>query len=157
MNVYFTGSLFLGREVIAKKRGYESISDMYNDILNIWNSKISDKDHVYHLGNFAWDPNIAKIAMNDLNGTLIFIPGKYDKAIHDTYPDRVCSPIHVVNDVKFVLSHYPLADWDNKGEYKNLYSYKEHESDPDIDDRINCSWDIWRTPVDIELLNDFLK
>ena len=77
MKVFVTSNLQLGRPAAIKtyKRDFKSVDEMNDALINKWNSIITNKDVVYHLGNFAWDPKTAQDALLRLNGTIYFSLG----------------------------------------------------------------------------------
>jgi calcineurin-like phosphoesterase family protein len=87
------------------------VGEMDEILINNWNSKVSNEDLVYHLGDFCMgDPNKY---LDRLNGTISFIRGSHDKKI------KYCKKIKEINDMKtinidgnvIILCHYCLKTW----------------------------------------------
>lgn len=112
--IYFTADTHFGhdRTRILHKRPFDSIEEMNRVLIENWNVTISEKDTVYHLGDFGIpDPQI----IQHLNGEMYFLPSMdYDNA--ETVQAlsqraKIIQPNTVVvfEDHKFQLIHEPLS------------------------------------------------
>lgn len=74
-NIYFTSDTHFGSErtLTLSKRPFSSISEMDEQMIKNWNSKVDTEDIVYHLGDFG-NYEVAK----RLNGKIILILGNYE-------------------------------------------------------------------------------
>ena len=85
MKRFVTSNMQLGRSDAIKiyKRPFENVNEMTNALIREWNNIVSPGDLVYHLGNFAWDPETTEVFIKNLNGDIVVISGEYDKATAD--------------------------------------------------------------------------
>ena len=121
---YITSNMQLGRpSAIGKwKRPFKNVDEMTETLIKNWNDTVTNRDVVYHLGNFAWDPKTAYDSVMALNGREIyFIQAETDAPLlelwqKDTLPEKV----KIIDDVCFdaeknrVYSYWPLKEWKNK-------------------------------------------
>jgi calcineurin-like phosphoesterase family protein len=109
--VFFIADTHFGHKNIIQyeplHRPFATIEEHDTELIQRWNSVVSPKDIVYHLGDFAFGKkNIAVAAL--LNGRKRLIMGN-----HDCYPaeeylkyfERVFGSIFYKN---YILSHIPL-------------------------------------------------
>jgi calcineurin-like phosphoesterase family protein len=121
--LFFTADLHFGHPAILRHcdRPFSSIEEMDTALINNWNAVVTNKDIVYHIGDFAWKN--ADEYLKQLNGNVVFILGNHDKAIQAGQQSRkqiVKSHIHsitVKNDEDgskqhIVLCHYAMRSWD---------------------------------------------
>jgi calcineurin-like phosphoesterase family protein len=163
--VFITSDTFFGRPNIAIKRGYSSIEQMNEDMIERWNKKVGKDDVVIHLGNFAWSPIDVDI-IDKLNGEIVFIPGDRDEALLMVAEENDAINIasqHIMTHGGIVLSHWPLEVW--PGMDKDVYHFHGHTK-PNIKtdikkmNRVNACCDNWSlAPIEIsdtiELLKEF--
>lgn len=104
------------------KRPFENI-DLHNEtILNNWNSRVSDTDSVYFLGDFGFATQEKLLAIRKmLKGRIHYIRGNHDKSIRselaesfewvrDYYELKVPDgEMGVVQ--RIILFHYPIHSW----------------------------------------------
>lgn len=166
MKIFATGNQQFGRKGAINKfnRPFEDVVSMNDAMIHAWNSVVSIDDHVYVLGNFAWDPITADETVLQLNGTIHLIKGEYDHATVDIselheYKLNICDfDIHTDNDNKLCLSHWPLCEWYNKRKGYHLVTafpgakYKSNHKNNIIN--VNC--DYWSfKPVELKKVKDF--
>ncbi len=119
--IWFTSDTHFGHENVLNfcDRPWESIAAMNNELINTINYWVKPDDTLYHLGDYSFRMTVQDAA--DLRKQIKckdvhLIPGNHDK--NWERPDiswvfRVEKPICVLKAEKrkFVLSHYPMADW----------------------------------------------
>lgn len=130
-NVYFTADLHLGHRRILElypNRPFAATHDIdHHDefIIQRWN-EIADKDDaIYILGDFSLRPvGETRRMLEQLNGRKYLCPGNHDSALKSLghYFERVQQIMEVrfkatrfpflKEDVKMVLCHYPLLEWE---------------------------------------------
>ncbi len=73
--------LFHNREFIYKPRGFNSVEEMNEKYINEWNTRVTDNDDIYILGDWALGSDLEKIV-----GTIMSLPGQKHLVIgnHDT-------------------------------------------------------------------------
>lgn len=134
--IYYIGDMHFGHEKVIEydKRAFSSVDEMDNVLIMNWNRKVSDEDHVYIIGDFAYRSEYdASHYLKQLNGHKHLISGNHDlKTIEDQeameYFESVCK-LGYVNDAgrDVVMCHYPLAEWNgcrrNKNPSYHVYSH----------------------------------
>ena len=98
------------------------INKMDSDIVERFNSKVTDEDEVYLLGDicFSSDMDVFEKLVNSLNGKhLYLIKGNHDN--HKITSSKVWNGVYERYELKYnkelyILDHYPLATW-NKAQY----------------------------------------
>ena len=168
MKVFVTSNLKLGRPAAIKtyKRDFKSVDEMNDALINKWNSIITNKDVVYHLGNFAWDPKTAQDALLRLNGTIYFSLGEHDKAIETLSEKNLFRPgvsiskcLEELPELNSVISYWPLGTWPKKTKNYSIIGYpgKKFKSNPKSK-IINVSTDLWNNePQDLERIIEIFR
>jgi calcineurin-like phosphoesterase family protein len=100
-------------------RPFSSVEEMNETIISNWNNVVSTKDHVYHLGDFAFGSNdsVRKIRYR-LKGKIHLILGNHD---YKNKVNRLSSCFTEVKDLltlkhnkqKIILCHYCMNVWDS--------------------------------------------
>lgn len=122
-------------------RPYKTIDEMHQDILEKWNSKITNGDTVYILGDVSMrgknDNLIALVAQ--LKGRKILIKGNHDD-ISDYRYKQLFSEIYDYKEVsdsfegknyKLVLCHYPILMWNGQHRGSILLYGHTHQTEED--------------------------
>jgi calcineurin-like phosphoesterase family protein len=168
MKIFATGNQQFGRKGAIKKfkRPFSDVQEMNHHMIDAWNSVVTEDDHVYVLGNFAWDPITADEIVGQLNGTIHLIKGEFDKATEDIaelheYKLNICdSDIQIDDKHELVLSHWPLCDWYNKKKgYHSVISFpgKKYKSNHK-ESLINVNCDGWSfKPIELQKLKDLFE
>lgn len=142
MKTFAVSDTHFGHANIIKycNRPFQTVNDMNTSLIKRWNSRVQSDDTVYLLGDFAMGPGVdddyVVSIMKQLNGNKFAVLGNHDKRHKrykglqwiieqragfenlrfDSYREQI---IEVdLEGKRFVMSHYPLADW----------HYKEHGS-----------------------------
>ena len=132
---YYIADLHFGHENVLRHDGrpFENAGQMNAVLIRRWNDRVSDSDHVYILGDFAWKNSLGLDVLRQLAGHKFFILGNHDKL---TAEMKACfewiKDYAVIDDGgrKVVLCHYPIAHWD--GQYKgavHLYGHIHNTKD----------------------------
>jgi calcineurin-like phosphoesterase family protein len=145
--IYFSADQHFSHQNILKlcNRPFSSIEEMNETIINNWNVTVSKNDTIYILGDFAW--RNPKPFIERLNGNKIFILGGHDKKLKGEKLLEV-----KINDIAFVLCHFPLYSW-NKEYYGSIHIHGHIHNNPIAykHNRINVGVDVWNFyPVSIE-------
>lgn len=165
--VYFTSDLHFNhdREFIWKARGFSSVQEMNNAIVERWNSVVKKSDVVWVLGDLMlMDDTGGMRLLNQLNGEIHVVRGNHDTdnriKLYNSCPNivEVVGAAYFKWDKKhFYLSHYPtitqtMPDFIGQS-LLNLYGHT-HQKTPfwhDIPYMYNVGMDAHDcTPVSIE-------
>ena len=165
---YITSDTWFGRPQIlqiAKRNTFKSITDMNQQLIKNWNKTIQKNDTVFHLGNFAWDPQTAREILPKLNGQIYFVIGNSDEALLDI--EAEFDHISILEDqiielpqFDSVISHYPLAVWNGKDSgtiHFHGHTVFSHKTNLEEMNRVNVCTDFWGyTPVKFSTIKDFI-
>lgn len=145
-NIFFTSDLHFGHRNILNfcKRPFENVKDMDNQLIENWNSVVSENDIVFSLGDFCWFPRPKEYynRISKLNGIVYFISGNHDdtqclKETTEKY--QLDDKVHVCSDIvtlyleaqhlnlpckifEIIMCHYPLWTWSHV-ENKTIHLY----------------------------------
>ena len=124
--IHFVSDTHFGHRNIIKycNRPFQSTEEMEEAIVANWNSVVSPKDTVYHLGDFLFAPKDliveeANRLLGRLNGEIHILWGNHDKVLRKNQKDlnfKSYSDLKTISceGQKIVLCHYRLAEWDCK-------------------------------------------
>jgi len=155
--IYITSDLHFchNRDFIYEARGFESVEEMNEAIVQRWNQTVSQSDDVYILGDLMLNDDSEGMRLIDkLNGqTFHIIRGNHDSSSRSNRYRFINRVLHVVNseylDYKgyhFYLSHYPTltSNFDHdkplKSRLINLCGHS-HVTNPFED------WDRYNAPI----------
>ena len=136
MTYFISDTHFFHDNVIQfDKRPYKTMDEMLEDMLRKWNNKVTDRDHVYILGDYLWKVGDEQIAWaKQLNGIKHLIRGNHDcKNIstkiknlfvsikdYDEIKIPYNSPDGLIANQYVILSHYFLPFY-NKHRYGGIH------------------------------------
>lgn len=117
-DVLFTSDTHFGHAGIIGmcQRPFRNVRDMDEALIANWNAVVSDRDVVWHLGDFAHrgDPVRLRAIFERLKGQKFLITGNHDDAATRALPWQA-PPVPmaeiVVDHVRLVLCHYAMRDW----------------------------------------------
>lgn len=124
MTTWFTADQHFGHTKIIEyvNRPFNSVDEMNDVMVERWNQRVRKEDVVYHLGDFTLSNYKGfEYYLNQLNGTVFFIPGGHDHRWLESYVKNGSdSKFHVlqslvtvkVRNIELVLCHYPLMTWE---------------------------------------------
>lgn len=142
MSVWATSDLHLNhdKEFIYKPRGFSTIDEMNEAIIERYNNLVLDDDTVYILGDVMLGSNLESgiELIKKLNGNKIIIAGNHDsprrKAAYKDLGIFVYDALYVkYNGYTFYLSHYPsitsnLEKESLKQAVLNLYGHTHQQT-----------------------------
>ncbi len=124
---YYISDLHLFHKNVTKAgknfddRPFEGLEEMHRFIRKKWNAKISKEDTVYILGDMAMRGTQEELAdyVSTLKGHKILVRGNHDKIKDLRYKqlyEEICDYKEIGdtfhgNNVRLVLSHYPILMW----------------------------------------------
>ena len=141
MKTFFTSDLHLNHSNIIKyaDRPFDDVNEMNKVIIERWNSKISNSDLVYHLGDFGFFKKHEdfEILTKRLKGKIINIKGNHDnyKIITPIYLKFETMPTYAeirIGLIDVTLCHYAMRNW-NKKHYGMAYALVGHSHARDIE------------------------
>ena len=164
MKIFATGNQQFGRKGAIKKfkRPFSSVMEMNNKMIDAWNSVVTIQDHVYVLGNLAWDPITADEIIVKLNGTIHLIRGEFDEAteniaeLHESKLN-ICNDIQIDKKHSVVLSYWPLHEWYNKSKgFQSVISFTGNKYKSNHKKNlINVNCDSWSfKPIELQKIKD---
>ena len=127
MNIFFTSDLHLchNQGFVYESRGFKSVEEMNEAIVERWNSVVAPEDIVFVLGDLMLNDNEKALTyIKRLNGDLAVVWGNHDSEARQKLLYEKCPAIsfmgyaHQFKQGKliFYLSHYPsvTANYDDK-------------------------------------------
>lgn len=119
--IWFTSDLHLGHENVLEfmNRPWERIEDMNRALIANINAKVRRDDELYILGDFSF--KIPAVEAAELRKKIFcknvhIVPGNHDKDwmhkdVQGTFIVEPPITVLKVDGQKYVLSHYPMMDW----------------------------------------------
>ena len=117
--IYYIADNHFGDERIRQlaRRPFPSVKDMDDTMIYLWNQRVSKKDKVYIVGDFAVDSQTAVKTLKELNGEKILILGNHDSVFDEKtlcYFDLTATICTIRDENHSVtLCHYPLLSYEN--------------------------------------------
>jgi calcineurin-like phosphoesterase family protein len=115
---FFIADTHFGHDKIRAKRGFVSVEEMDELLINNWNCRVSNQDHVYIAGDLMYrNTRPAVDYLSRLNGKKHLIIGNHDRAwmrtvnLSDWFEEV---GFVIEGDRKgsfFTVCHYPMMDW----------------------------------------------
>lgn len=138
MNLYIADIHFGHRNVIEfDSRPFIDIEEMDNALIQLWNGRVTNKDDVYILGDFAYrNEKLEEEYLSQLRGKKHLIIGNHDNKMLKnekamSYFHSVDKMMHVTdNGNQICLCHYPIAEWNgyHKG-HLHIYGHIHNRKD----------------------------
>ena len=134
-NIWFTSDFHFGhaQSFIYEKRGFYSVEEMNESIVDNWNKMVRPQDIVYCLGDICLGVKDQSIKyFNRLNGEFYAIWGNHDtpKFLDDNA--KICdgwyANIITYKKINIYLSHYPTitSNFDDKGFKRHVINFHGH-------------------------------
>lgn len=133
MGKFYISDLHFGHENIISfcNRPFKSVEEMDEELIKRWNSKVSDSDTVYILGDLIYkSAKPHEYYLERLKGKKVLVRGNHDntwlkKIDVNKYFEGVYDYLEISDEARWVvLSHYPLLDWN--GKYRGSYHLHGH-------------------------------
>ena len=142
MNYYISDlHLFHDNAIKFDERPFSDLEEMHKGIKDKWNSKITNGDMVYILGDVSFrgknDDLIAYVSI--LKGHKILVKGNHDDVSDYRYQqlfDEICDYKEIHDSIRgksysLVLCHYPIFSWKRMGKGSVLLYGHTHNSEED--------------------------
>ena len=121
MNYYIADTHFGHANIIHLcNRPFQNVDEMDDVLIKNWNSRVTKKDTVYILGDFAFKSKSPLEYFNQLNGKKVVILGNHDTDMRK-HPEKysnieIYNYLEISDQIKdqtyrLILFHYPLAEW----------------------------------------------
>lgn len=120
-NIFFSSDVHFHHKLMTSlfQRRFASVEEMNNQIIKNWNAKVPYDAVVFYLGDFCFGGRDKwSDILDQLNGTIIFIPGNHDYQNDTGLKEVFDRGIMVreqmeirVESYRFHLSHYPCLEW----------------------------------------------
>lgn len=179
MKVFYIADTHFGHENILKlcNRPFKDIEEMNRQLILNWNSRVTDNDLVYIVGDFSFRGNEDRTLsiLKSLKGKKVLIVGNHDNKNLKSSDFRKyfieITPMKTIFDnsvgEKVVLCHYPIIEWEGyfRGSYlvyghiHNNVTNNAYKCMKDIDKALNAGVDInYFMPVTLpELIQNNLE
>ena len=118
MNTYFISDLHFGHANVIRYDNRPFVNIEHNDsvLIKNWNSRVTDEDEVYILGDFSWYNATKTLEIfSKLKGKKFLIRGNHDgkllknSKVRSLFEEIVdYKEIKLTKDFGLVLSHYPI-------------------------------------------------
>ena len=130
--VFFISDLHFSHQNMAKARGFETIEQHDNHIIDCWNKKVSKRDIVYLLGDLTMEKRSPYPLLAKLNGTKRVIGGNHDRPqdMHELLK-YVYSISGMIRYKGFILTHCPIHESEVDRFRGNIHGHVHAESLPD--------------------------
>lgn len=117
--IFFTSDTHFSHKNIIRhnNRPFENIEEMNAALIDNWNSKVTDNDEIYFLGDFCFgNKKQHNEIFHQLRGVKHLIKGNHDK--DDIVDHMPWQSISYYKEVKFqrhliILCHYPMRSWNS--------------------------------------------
>ena len=137
-NIWFISDTHFNhdRDFIYVTRGFESVNEMNQILVEKWNSIIKPDDTVYHLGDlFLGDLEKGLKIVKSLHGHIHLTIGNHDTEMRLSALKNIIDEIQFGYRMKFrkgclLLSHYPQIT--NNSDHFFTYSIHGHTHNPNI-------------------------
>lgn len=138
------------------------VEAMNERLVAAWNSVVTDKDDVYHLGDFALGDAPHKVSdiFGALRGKKHLILGNHDEKNRRTLAlpwvsvDRLREVRH--DGHRIVLCHYPIESWASKHHGSIHLHGHSHGQSRFVPRRFDVGVDVFAAPVSAELVLELL-
>ena len=142
---YYISDLHLNHKNVTAEgknfdnRPFNTLDEMHEAILKNWNSRVTNSDTVYLLGDSIWKLNEEMIGlMAKLKGQKVAIKGNHDNFNDIRYKQlfsEICDYKEVSDNIQgdnrmVVLSHFPIMMWNGQQrDWIHLYGHVHNSND----------------------------
>lgn len=118
--IYYIADMHFGHENVIRfdNRPFADTEEMDKCMISYWNSRVTNNDTVYILGDIFWGNEKLSIKIiNQLKGHKILIKGNHDRVSRQLqqHYDEIMDYAEISDNKHFVvLSHYPIIFYKNQ-------------------------------------------
>jgi len=118
---YYISDMHLGHNNVLRfdNRPFTSVEEMDRTLIEYWNMRVREDDHVYVVGDFSYKSAYApEYYLSKLNGHKHLIVGNHDGVIMKSpkaqeYFESIAKILRINDEGRgVVLCHFPIADWE---------------------------------------------
>ena len=149
-NVYIIADLHLGHTKVAFERGFNTVNQHNNAIIDNWNSVVGKRDSVFVLGDVVFGEQNFKLLCY-LNGTKKLVMGNHDKYPITRYTKYFSQVFGCVRYKECILSHIPVHP-EQFERYK--YNVHGHLHSKVVTERIRSTYEASTTKSDYKIQPD---
>lgn len=139
--VYLLSDPHFGHTSMAQKRGFNSVEEHDNYIIDNWNSVVTKRDKVYLLGDITMEKSNYEI-LRRLRGDITVVLGNHDKPNH--VRQLLLYVSHVAGAIKYkdtILTHIPIHPIEIDRFRLNIHGHT-HEKNVDHPKYVNVSCEV---------------
>lgn len=138
--VYFIADMHLGHANILKhcNRPFSSVEEMDETLIENWNSRVTDRDDVWIIGDFAFRTAVsAEVYLKNLKGHKHLVKGNHDHTWMKGFDvRRYFESVNEIAELRLdgkhiVMCHYPMMSW-NKSHYGSYLIYGHIHDDTSL-------------------------
>lgn len=170
MEIFFTADTHFGHGNIIRYCGrpFQSLAEHNEALIRNWNSVVTAKDHVYHLGDVGFgSPDVLYRVLQRLHGKIYLIKGNHDgPATKDPATRRFefikdvhwLKTQHKNTKIEIFLSHYAHRTWP-KANYGVFHLFgHSHGNLPPHGLSFDVGVDAWNfTPISMQQIIDRME
>lgn len=160
-------------------KNFQSVDEMDEYLINLWNKTVTPDDEIYNLGDFSFYNSVEKTEqiLTRLNGKHNLILGNHDNLINenkDLFKNRYKNDGNLlleeilnykklsfkINNIKenFILFHYPILEWYKKDHGSILLYGHLHDNLANIKGRaLNVGYDLHGKILNVYDVVEFVK
>lgn len=166
-NIWITSDLhFYHKGVLhfcPDTRPFTDLDDMHDKIIQEWNSKVSDNDLIFHLGDFSFKGKDATTeVLSQLKGKKVMILGNHDKTLRNQFRrgqygiEEICDYMEVrIDGTKVCMSHFPMVCFNQAGRGAVMLHAHTHSSYQGKGRTVDVGYDNWGRIIPIREAIDF--
>lgn len=140
---YFTADPHFGHPLVSELRGFSSVTEHDEAVLEAFNSRVGPGDNTFIIGDFMlpFTDNYASELLKKLNGTKHLILGNHDPTkkhlgLVGNKPGKWAAVTHIrarkIDGEAFFLCHYACRSWPGMGRGAiHLYGHSHGNLAPD--------------------------
>lgn len=140
MEFFISDTHFYHEKIIYScNRPFLNVEEMNEQLILNWNKAVSQNDDIFILGDMFFQASIEEInnTIKKLNGRKYLICGNHEDYV--CHPNFDTSAFTYIKDYhtfqyhkkKFILSHYPILEWEGKRGGSILLYGHVHNDNPD--------------------------
>lgn len=152
-NIFFTSDHHFGHKNIIKysNRPFNDVTEMNEEMIKRWNSKVAPNDKVYHIGDMGMcSAEDMREILYRLNGRIFLIKGNHESSalavpdrfewIKDYFELSVKDPETKTGRQKITLLHYAMKVW--RSSFRGTWHLYGHSHGSLKDDPSSLSFDV---------------